>query len=208
YITARNTGTAEYTQGGLVTGNTAGGVGSTITANSLSGVQFLNNGVAGAFNYGTVDPVNPNICYAGCSANAQGSTTATDMLAVPYHSSTLFGYGSYNLTPDIQASVQLNYGDFAERNSGTPRTTTVTIAADNAFLPASVASQFGTLSNGYNAATGTGGTAATPTQNIKVGTINTNNTPAGDYNLSDICNEVGMPCVDVYRSFTRGVFSL
>jgi outer membrane receptor protein involved in Fe transport len=208
YIPARNTGVAQFSQGGLITSNTAGGVGSTVTANSLVGTQFANNGVAAPFNFGSVNPVNPNVCYAGCSANAQTSTNATLMLAVPYHSSTAFGYVSYNLTPDIQASLQLNYGDFAEHNSGTPRTTTLTIPADNAFLPASIASQFGTLSNGYNAATGTGGNANAPTQSIKVGTINTNNTPAGDYSLSDICNEVGMPCVYVYRSFTRGVFSL
>jgi outer membrane receptor protein involved in Fe transport len=208
YVPARNTGVAQFSQGGLITANTAGGVGSTIAANSLVGTQFTGNGVATPFNFGTINPVNPNVCYAGCSANAQTSTNATLMLAVPYHSSTAFGYASYNLTPDIQASLQLNYGDFAERNSGTPRTTTLTVSADNAFLPASIASQFGTLSNGYNAATGAGGTAVAPTQNIKVGTINTNNTPASNYNLSDICNEVGMPCVDVYRSFTRGVFSL
>lgn len=208
YITARNTGVAQFTQGGLITGNTAGGAGSTITTNSLVGTQFIGAGTAAPFNFGTVNPVNPNVCYNGCSANAQTSTNATLMLAVPYHSSTVFAYGNYNLTPDIQASLQLNYGDFAEQNSGTPRTTTLTIAADNAFLPGSIASQFGTLSNGYNAAIGTGGTAAAPTQSIKVGTINTNNTPAGDYNLQDVCNEVGMPCLKVYRSFTRGVFSL
>ena len=208
YITARNTGTAEYTQGGLIVGNTAGGAGSRITANSLAGIQFIGNGTAAPFNYGTVDAVNPNICYAGCSANAQTSTNATDMLAVPYHSSTAFGYLSYNLTQDVQASLQLNYGLFAEQNSGTPRTSTLTIPADNAFLPASIAAQFGVLSNGYNTATGQGGIATAPTQSIKLGTINTNNTPAGSYNIADICNEVGMPCVRVYRSFTRGVFTL
>jgi outer membrane receptor protein involved in Fe transport len=208
YFPARNTGVAQFTQGGLITGNTAGGAGSTITANALLGTQFGSSGAAMPFNFGTVNPVNPNVCYNGCSANAQTSTNATLILAVPYHASTAFGYVSYNLTPDIQASVQLNYGTFAERNSGTPRTSTLTIPADNAYLPSSVASQFGVLSNGYNGATGTGGTAAAPAQNIKVGTINTNNTPAGDYNIGDICNEVGMPCVQVYRTVTRGVFAL
>jgi outer membrane receptor protein involved in Fe transport len=208
YIPVRNTGVTQFTQGGIITGNTAGGAGSTITANSLAGTQFIGAGIAAPFNYGSVNPVNNNVCYNGCSANAQTSTNATLMLAVPYHSSTVFGYVSYKLTPDIQASLQLNYGDFAERNSGTPRTVALTIAADNAFLPASIASQFGTLSNGYNAATGTGGAAAAPTQSVKVGTINTNNTPAGDYNINDICNEVGMPCVNAYRSFARGVFTL
>ena len=208
YTIARNTGTAEFTQGGLITGNTAGGVGSSITANSLSGLQFVGNGSVQGFNNGTIDAVNPNICYAGCSASAQTSTNATLMLAVPYHLSTVFGYASYKLTPDIQASMQLNYANFSEQNSGTPRTTTLTIPADNAFLPAGLAAQFGTLSNGYNAATGAGGTAAAPTQSIKVGTINTNNAPAGDYSLADICNEVGMPCLHVHRTFTRGVFTL
>ena len=208
YVPARNTGMAQFTQGGLITGNTAGGTGSPITANSLVGTQFAANGTPAAFNFGTVNPVNLNVCYNGCSANAQTSTNATLMLAVPYHASTAFGYFNYNLTPDIQASLQLNYGTLAEQNSGTPRTTTLTIAADNAFLPSSIATQFGVLSNGYNTATGLGGTAATPTQNIKVGTINTNNTPAGDYNVGDICNEVGMPCVRVYRTVERGVFGL
>jgi len=208
YVPARNTGMAQFTQGGLITGNTAGGAGSTITANSLIGTQFAVGGAATPFIFGTVNPVNLNVCYNGCSANAQSSTNATLMLAVPYHSSTAFGYLTYNLTPDIQVSLQLNYGTLAEQNSGTPRTTTLTIAADNAFLPTSIANQFGTLSNGYNAATGAGGTATAPTQNIKVGTINTNNTPVGDYNVADICNEVGMPCVRVYRTVTRGVFGL
>jgi iron complex outermembrane receptor protein len=208
YIPVRNTGAAQFTQGGLITGNTAGGAGSPLTANALVGTQFAAGGTPAPFNFGTVNPVNLNVCYNGCSANAQTSTNATLMLAVPYHASTAFGYVTYNLTPDIQASLQLNYATFGEQNSGTPRTTTLTIAADNAYLPASIAAQFGTLSNGYNAATGTGGTATAPTQNVKVGTINTNNTRPGDYNVADICNEVGMPCIRVYRTVERGVFGL
>ncbi len=92
YITVRNTGMAQFTQGGLITGNTAGGAGSAITANSLNGTQFLAGGTAAKFNFGTVNPVNLNVCYNGCSANAQSSTNATLMLAVPYHASTAFGY--------------------------------------------------------------------------------------------------------------------
>src|SRR3954469_7714415 len=44
YIHVRNTGQAQYTQGGLIRGNSAGGAGSSITPNSLIGTQFLNNG--------------------------------------------------------------------------------------------------------------------------------------------------------------------
>ena len=36
--------------------------------------------------------------------------------AVPYHNYNLFSYTSYKLTPDITASVMLNYGWNAEEN--------------------------------------------------------------------------------------------
>jgi outer membrane receptor protein involved in Fe transport len=209
FIHVRNTGQAQYTQGGLIRANTAGGVGSSITANSLVGTQFLNNGIASPFNFGTVDGTHPNVCYAGCSGNAQNYPYTMEMLAVPYHATTLFGYASYNVTPDIKASVQLNYGSLAEHSVGGTRTSTVNIAADNAFLPSSISSQFGTLSNGYNPVTGLGGTATAPTQTITVGTINTNNVDLNKpLDLTTICNSLGVPCLKLNRTLTRGVFTL
>ncbi len=208
YIHVRNAGVAGFTQGGLITGNTAGGAGSSITANSLTGTQFVDNGVPKPFNYGTVDASNPNVCYAGCSANARNSQVLT-LLAVPYHSTTVFAYGSYQLTPDVRASLQLNYGELGSHSTGTPRTSTLTVYADNAFLPNSIASQFGTLSNGYNAATGLGGTVAQPTQSIKLASVASNNV---DYskplNMADVCNTIGEPCLWNKRALSRGVFSL
>ena len=44
YIHVRNTGQAQYTQGGLIRGNTAGGTGSTLAANTLTGTQFVGAG--------------------------------------------------------------------------------------------------------------------------------------------------------------------
>jgi outer membrane receptor protein involved in Fe transport len=209
FIHVRNTGQAQYTQGGLIRANTAGGVGSSITANSLIGTQFVNNGVAAPFNFGTVDGTHPNVCYAGCSGNAQNYPYTMEMLAVPYHATTLFGYASYNVTPDIKASVQLNYGEMAEHSVGGTRTSTVNIAADNAFLPSSIASQFGTLSNGYNALTGASGTATAPTQTVTIGTINTNNVDLNKpLDLTTICNSLGVPCLKLNRALTRGVFTL
>jgi outer membrane receptor protein involved in Fe transport len=209
FIHVRNTGQAQYTQGGLIRGNTAGGVGSSITANSLNGIQFLNNGVAAPFNFGTVDGTHPNVCYNGCSGNAQNYPYTMELLAVPYHTTTLFGYASYNLTPDIKASIQLNYGSLAEQSVGGTRTSTNTIYADNAFLPSSVATQFGTLSNGYNALTGVSGTAAQPTQTLTIGTINTNNVDLSKPNdMTSVCNNLGTPCLKLNRTLTRGVFTL
>ena len=210
FIHVRNTGQGQYTQGGLIRGNTAGGVGSGITANSLAGLQFVNAGQAIPFNFGTVSSINPNVCYAGCTNTAQTTPAASgSMIAVPYHNSTLFAYVSYDITNDIKASLQLNYGAFYSHSTGGTRTSTVTISADNAFLPSSIASQFGTLSNGYNTATGLGGTAVAPAQGITLGTINTNNydlnTPLS---FGKVCDTVGIPCLELNRSLARGVFTL
>ena len=111
------------------------------------------------------------------------------MLAVPYHTTTAFAYTSYELTPNIKASLQLNYGVLKERNSGQSRQSTVAIPADNAYLPASIANQFGTLSNGYNAATGIGGTITTPTQSVTIGTLNINNLDLNKpFTVAEVCN--------------------
>ncbi len=77
------------------------------------------------------------------------------------------------------------------------------------FLPSSIATQFGTLSNGFNTGTGLGGTAVKPTQTITVNTINTNNVDlANPFNFNDICTSVGVPCLRINRALTRGVFTL
>ena len=210
FIHVRNTGQGQYTQGGLIRGNTAGGVGSSITANSLFGTQFVNAGQAIPFNFGTVSSINPNVCYAGCTNTAKTTPAASgSMLAVPYHNSTLFAYASYDITNDIKASVQLNYGAFASHSTGGTRTSTVTISADNAFLPSSIASQFGVLSNGFNSSTGLGGTAVAPTQGITLGTINTNNYDLNSpLSYGKVCNTVGIPCLELNRALVRGVVTL
>ncbi len=209
YIHVRNTGAAQYAQGGLITGNTAAGVGGTATVNSLHGTQFLSNGTPSPFDFGTINAAGPTTCYNGCSGNAQNSPGTNSLLAVPYHNSTFFAYASYKLTPDIKASIQLNYGLMAEENTGGNRTTSIAVAADNAFLPASIASQFGVLSNGFNTATGLGGTAVRPTQTVTVGTNNTNNLNfVGPRSMETVCTTVGVPCLYTNRAMARAVFTL
>jgi outer membrane receptor protein involved in Fe transport len=209
YIHVRNTGQAQYTQGGLIRGNTAGGAGSTLAPDALIGTQFVGNGEAAPFNFGTVDASHPNVCYAGCSNNARNYPYVQNLIAIPYHSSTLFSYASYQVTPDIKASLQVNYGLMSEQSNGGTRTSTVKIAADNPFLPQSISGQFGVLSNGYDTATGMGGTAIRPDQTITIGTINTNNLDLDHpFNLNESCRTVGVPCLRINRQLFRAVFTL
>jgi outer membrane receptor protein involved in Fe transport len=199
-VYAYNTGSATTTLGGLINNNTAGVAGSGLAANGLKGQQFVGSPVTvSPFNYGTV--YNNSICYNGCSNNTMTGLTPWDPVpAAPYHSATYFNYTSYQITPDITASIQLNYSRLSTRTFGGERqSSSVTVYADNPYLPESVAQSFvcqggvsaigaggagcvGTLSNGYDPYTHTnrGGTLAQmqarPTQTLTMGLDYLNNT--------------------------------
>ncbi|MDB5740695.1 MAG: hypothetical protein JWP16_1735 [Alphaproteobacteria bacterium] len=204
FVHQDHVGNIQVTQGGLINGNTAGGAGSTLAANALRGIQFTGNGTPTPFNFGTVFGTG---CYNGCSNDERTGALRYGMLAVPYSHGTLFGYGSYQLTPDIKASVQLNYGQSSERSEGGIRQALTTVRPDNAYLDPAIAAQFGAVSNGFNAVTGTPGTAAAPTQSLTVGTQNLNNM-ASSYSFNALCRTVGAPCNENHRALVRGVFTL
>jgi outer membrane receptor protein involved in Fe transport len=206
FVHQDHVGNIQVTQGGLIGANTAGGAGSTLAANGLRGLQFGPNAAISTFNTGTVYA--STSCYNGCSADERSANLRFSPLAVPYNHATILGYGSYRVTEDITASLQLNYGQSDERNFGSTRQSLLTVRPDNAYLPQSIAAQFGTLSNGFNAGTGTPGTSATPTQSLTLGTQNLNNLPAGSYSLAAICQTVGQPCNINHRALMRGVLSL
>ena len=229
-------GVADFsrTQGGIITGyNLAGAVGATAPAaptaqeirdriaagqhpGGLIGTHFVGeNATPTQFNYGTV--FNNSRCYGACSNDQFSGHNPFFIEAIPYHSATLFTYASYQLTDSIKASIQLNYGTLRSKNTGSVRDAGETIRPDNAFLPQSIASQFGTLSNGYNTATQTGGTSATPTQSLSIGFTNINNRiaagPASEdrnplYTYENLCSGLGQPCNYMYRQLQRGVFTL
>ena len=137
-----NGGTAN-TIGGLITSSTAGvgtvgvnGVTALAPANALKGLQFGPGGTISQFNFGTAYA---STC-ANCSATNFSSNSQFYVAAVPYHNTALFGYASYNLTDDIKASVQLNFGsDYGKIDN--PRVTNVTVKPDNAFLDPTIAAQ-------------------------------------------------------------------
>lgn len=205
FVHRAHVGNIQVTQGGLIGANTAGGAGSTLAANALRGQQFGTNGAVSNFNYGTVYGTG---CYNGCSNDERTGALRYTPLAVPYQHSTLFGYGSYQLTSDIKASLQLNYGKSSSRNFGGLRQALQTIRPDNAYLDPAIAAQFGTLSNGFNAGTGASGTATAPTQSLTLGTQNLNNIAPGDYARASLCQTVGLPCNINNRALMRGVFTL
>jgi outer membrane receptor protein involved in Fe transport len=205
FIHQDHVGNIQVTQGGLINANSAGGTGSTLAANALRGLQFGNNGTVQPFNFGTIFGTG---CYNGCSNDERTGALRYTPLAVPYSHQTILAYGSYELTPDLRASLQLNYGQSTERSLGGVRQALVTVRPDNAYLDPVLAAQFGTLSNGFNAATGTPGNAATPLQSLTVGTQNLNNMPADSYSFHDLCQTVGAPCNDNHRALMRGVFTL
>ena len=241
-ITRYGTAGFQTTQGGLINNYSlgSGGSGATLPAPptnqqfrdsiqvgqrpaGLIGTMFVGQGaVPTAFNYGTVST---NTCYGVCSNDHLSGTGGWQIAAIPFHSTTLFNYTSYQLTDSIKASIQLNYGTLRSKNTGAVREpTSERINPDNPYLPASVASQFGTLSNGYNTATGTYTPASTvaqrqaaPSQSLTVGfaeignrvaTGPTSNNKNADYSYANLCSAVGQPCNEMYRVLERGVFTL
>jgi outer membrane receptor protein involved in Fe transport len=205
FVHQDHVGNIQVTQGGLIGGNSAGGAGSTLAANALTGTQFGASGAVSPFNYGTIYGTG---CYNGCSNDERSGVVRFTPLAVPYRHSALFGYASYQLTPDIKASLQLNYGLSGEESFGGVRQSIVTVRPDNAYLDPALAARFGTLSNGFNAGTGALGSAAAPAQYLLLGTQNLNNMPANSYATGAVCQTVGVPCNLNNRALVRGVFSL
>lgn len=196
-IYAYGTGGTQNVVGGLVAKNTVGVAGSGLTADSLKGTFFQGDGATPTqFNYGTL--YNNNTCYNGCTNNqfgAGGWGPSTN----PYHVGNYFMYTSYQILPDVKASVQLNYSRLTTRISGnTVNGLNRTVYADNPYLPDSVAQQFvcaggtpgsatcnSTLSNGYNPYTHQNDTAGTtlaqrqarPTQTLTAGFEYSGNRP-------------------------------
>ena len=189
-------GSAQYTQGGLITASAAGAAGNGNTsplaaANSLKGIQFTTSAANPVpFNFGqaTFDGQCVN-----CSANELTNTTQIGTIATPYHSTTLFGYARYKLTDTIQASVQLNYGTTFEENDDSDRTSNNVIASGNPFIPATVQARM--VAGGITS--------------ITVSTNNLGNTNVKNPTTMDFAaNSIGMGINYANRQLMRGVFTL
>jgi iron complex outermembrane recepter protein len=199
-----------HTNGGLITGSSASasaaaaatiqGIGGqfaafnaagTTAANVLKGVQFVGpNAQAVPFNYGVSSG---SSCYA-CSGNVDSNVANYTPQAVPYHNFTLFNYTSYKITPDITASVMLNYGWNAEQNiANDGRQSQQTLPVDNAFIPAAIQQQM--IAQGI--------------PNLTLGTAAIENlNKMRQVSFANINQSIAQNYIQNYRQLMRGVFTL
>jgi iron complex outermembrane recepter protein len=191
-------GNSSFTQGGLITASAAGtgtagvnGVTALAAANALKGIDFGTNGTQTPFNFGTV--FNSNC--ANCSATEAEGTYQYFMAAVPYHTANLFGYGSFQLTDDIKASVQLNFGATEAKNVANPRRSALSIKTDNAYLDPTLQARM--IAGGISSFT--------------LGTNNVVGIPdalAAHPTFASMQQSLGYPTDETKRQLMRGVFTL
>jgi iron complex outermembrane receptor protein len=202
--------TDSFTNGGLITASAASATGAALAkiqglggqfatagsgaasaANVLKGIQFVGpNAQQVPFNFGTNSGSN---CY-NCSGNPNTDVANAPLTAVPYHNYTLFNYTSYKITPDITASVMLNYGWNAEENqANNGRQSQLAIPVDNAFIPAALQQQM--IASGIPSLTL--GTAAM--ENLQ---------KTSDVSFKNLGLSLAQNFVQNYRQLMRGVFTL
>jgi outer membrane receptor protein involved in Fe transport len=199
-ITVNNVGQSQATQGGLITGcgaaiNPALPLSITNAAASAScslrGVQFVGQAATPTpFNFGNVSGP---FSYGGSAETAEADL---DHLTIPLHTFTAFEHTRYNITDNISASVELNYGkSYSENNSYVyNRLANLPISIDNPYLPASIKAQM-------------------TTPYVYIGTNNMNNmgTTGSHLVANSLDSEeqsLGIPVSTNRRQLFRGVASL
>jgi iron complex outermembrane receptor protein len=205
---ARDSFSANFTNGGLISASVASslantaninllgqnyvGVGATpAAANLLRGNQFVGPGAQVVpFNYG----ISSGSSCIQCSANVNTNVTNAPINAVPYHQFNLFSYTSFKLTSDISASLMLNYGYNSEQNqANNGRQSQQSIGIDNPFLPASIRQQ---MING-----------GIPSLSLGTAAIE-NLTSIRDVSMFNLSKSIAQNYVQNYRQLLRGVFTL
>ena len=131
-------------------------------------------------------------CFGG-TANQLTSPSQIGLLSFPLQQGTGFFFGTYKITPDIQAELMLNYGYNRSHSSSLTIRQSAVIWTDNAFLPASLLTlmQLNKVTSFTATSTGTEG-------------LDLNNIS----NLNDFYNALGTPVTQTVRQLYRAVFSL
>jgi len=227
-VYAYGVGNNQSVRGGLIGSNSAGVAGSSLAANGLKGTMFVGaDSTPTQFNYGTT--YNTSTCYNGCT-NDQFGTGGWPPDKNGYHSGTYFTHASYQILPDLKASVQLNYARLTTLAYGGNQIAGInrTVYADNPFLPQEIAQRFvcqggvsaigaptgatciGTLSNGYDPylRDNRGGTLAQrqarPTQTLTMGFefsgTRPTTSPSGDTSLQAMKYSWADFCNSIYQN--------
>ena len=176
----------------MITASPANGVGA--NANALRGIQFVGTGgMPAPFDFGNISGIYSN------GGGGEGSEGDLDHLTIPLRTFTFFGFGSYKLTGDISASLELNYGkSFSKNNSfAANKYGTLTITRDNAFLDPGIGAQMDALG----------------ITSFSLGTSNLNNIASNgahliNNSLSAEAQTLGIPVSTNRRQLFRGVFNL
>ncbi|HWJ70739.1 MAG TPA: TonB-dependent receptor [Sphingobium sp.] len=192
-IHADNVGLSQATNGGLIQGPdclVAEVDGVCARPNPLLNIRFVGPDA-------TPVSFDPGIVSGPISAfgDAETDYPAMNNLAVAFRTLNLFGYTYFDLTENLRASIQVNYGESRSQNNSTPATRfgTLSIKADNPFLPEAIRQDMGRLG----------------LDRVWVGITNINNVTAHQYSHDNfVSNSVGVPVSVQKRRLTRGVFSL
>jgi len=171
--------------------------GGAIIAGPLAGIQFVGpNGTPVPYDKGLTTGTGS----VGGSSNIYNSEQPTNLLAFPFHSLTLFGYGQYRLTSNISASLQLNYGkSWSMNDSTTAFKQNYRIYSDNAYLDPSLAARMN--APGYSL-------VANGRPYFELSTPMTNNVDLHNPDFHQFQNSIGVPVNVSARQLFRGVFSL
>ena len=197
------------TPGGIINGGvTNAGAAST----ALNGIQFGPGGAISSFTapncqfysnanlppYQATTTTKSNTGCFGGSTNQSLSPSQIGLATYPLLTETGLFYGSYKFTPDIQASVMLQYSKVGATGSSLVIQQNATIQRDNAFLPPSILAQM-VAANLKTITVTSVGTASTQGGFIQ---------PTPGLGVEQFGNSVGTPVEITNRTFYRGVFSL
>src|SRR6185437_8855274 len=148
--------------------------------------------------YQATTPLKSNTGCFGGSTNQSLSPSQIGLASYPLLTETGFFYGSYKFTPDIQASLMLQYSKVGATGSSLTIQENAVIQRDNAFLPPSILTRMQTL--GINTITVTSvGTASAQGGFIQ---------PTPGVGVEQFANATGTPVEITNRQFYRGAFNL
>ncbi|MES2291838.1 MAG: TonB-dependent receptor [Pseudomonadota bacterium] len=195
------------TPGGIISGSALNPGGTAIT-----GLQFGPGGAISSFTAPNCNfYANANLppyqatatsksntgCFGG-STNQSLSPSQIGLATYPLLTETGFFYGSYKITPDIQAGLTLQYSKVGATGSSLVIQQNAVIQRDNAFLPPSLLTQM--IAQNVKTITVTSvGTASTQGGFIQ---------PTPGVGVEQFANAVGTPVEITNRTFYRGAFDL